>query len=374
MKLVTRFAVALAVAAAPLAIAAPAFAQALPASVGKPLQAALKAAGSGNSAAAIAQINQAKAAATTPQQKAQVARGAAYVFTRAGQYARAAAELESVGAPASQIASLYYQAGQFGKAAALCRKGGGGDCPTIIGQSLIRSGDFKGAAAYYERLSRANPGNARYLENLAAAQYKLGEKEAYLATTTKLIRIDSSPARWAALLVDMKKAKMSREAKLALFQLMQQTGNIKRADDYQEFVKLAIVAGQPGVAKQALDAGSKAGAFSAGDAQMSSLISATNARAAEAAANASKLPATPAGRFQLGNALLGQGNYTGAAQAFDAAAKGGANADQALVFKGIAQVKAGQTAAARATFNSVPATSGMKDIASLWALYASSRG
>jgi hypothetical protein len=374
MQFFTRFAVALAVAAAPLAIAAPAFAQALPASVGKPLQAALKAAGSGNSSAAIAQINQAKAAASTPQQKAQVAKGAAYVYTRAGQYARAAAELESVGAPAAQIASLYYQSGDFGKAAALCRKGGGGDCPTIIGQSLIRSGDYKGAAAYYGRLSKANPGNARYLENLAAAQYKLGEKEAYLQTTTKLIRIDSSPARWAALLVDMKKAKMSREAKLALFQLMQQTGNIKRADDYQEFVKLAIVAGQPGVAKQALDAGSKSGAFSAGDAQMSSLISATNARAAEAAANAGKLPATPAGKFQLGNALLGQGNYAGAAAAFDAAAKGGANADQALVFKGIAQVKAGQGAAARATFNSVPATSGMKDIAALWALYASSRG
>jgi len=43
------------------------------------------------------------------------------------------------------------------------------------------------------------------------------------------------------------------------------------------------------------------------------------------------------------------------------------------VFKGIAQVKAGQKAAGIASFKAVGEKSGMKDIANLWSLYAGSR-
>ena len=53
----------------------------------------------------------------------------------------------------------------------------------IVGQSHLKTGNFKAAEAVYQKLSRSNP---KYLENLAAAQYKLGDKKAYLATTEKL--------------------------------------------------------------------------------------------------------------------------------------------------------------------------------------------
>ena len=369
MKLVSRLAVAAALAVAPASLLN---AQAMPAAVGKPLQEAAKAAAAGNSGKAIAAVQQARAAATTAEQREKVGQMAGYVYTRAGQYGRAAAELEAVGAPAGQLAPLYYQAGQFDKAIAAGRKAGGQGL-VVAGQSYIRQGKYPQALGIYQQLVKSNPGNQRYLENLAAAQFKTGNKSAYLATTEKLIRFDPSPSRWKALLLDLKQQQMSRESKLALFHLMNATGAISSADDFQEFAKLAIVGNQPGAAKSALDAAKAANAIASNDQMTLRLLQAAGQKAAEASAALAKLPNTPAGRYQAGNIMLGGGNFAGAITAYNAAISGKESPDQATVFKGIAQVRSGQAGAARATFKSVP-EGGMKDIASLWALYASTKG
>jgi tetratricopeptide (TPR) repeat protein len=370
MNLVSRLALV-----AALGLAAPlgsvALAQALSPNVGKPLQAASNAARSGNTAAATAAINQARAAADTPAERRKVAEMAAFVYTRAGQFGRAAQELESIGASPRQLAPLYYRAGQFNKAIAAAQKAGGADMQVIIGQSYLRTGKFDEAAKVYERLARSNP---KYLENLAAAQYKSGDKKAYLATTEKLIKFDPSPARWKTLLVDLKGAQMPREAKLALFHLMDQTNNLSRPEDYQEYAKLAIISNQPGVAKAALDKAKAANALGA-DAMTTTLVGEAEKRAAQARASIAKLPKDGAGQFQAGNILLGASNYPAAVAAYDRAIAANApQADAARLFKGIAQIRAGQTGAARQTLAAIPATSGVKDVASLWSLYASTRG
>lgn len=371
MKLVSRLAIVAALGlAAPLGTAA--YAQAISAAVGKPLQAASNAARSGNTGAATAAVNQARNAASTPAERRKVAEMAAYVYTRAGQFSRAASELESIGAPARQLAPLYYRAGNYSKAIAAANRAGGTDMQVIVGQSHLKTGNFQAAANVYEKLSRSNP---RYLENLAAAQYKLGDKKAYLATTEKLIRFDPSPARWKTLLLDLKQEKMSREAKLALFQLMRETNNISRAEDYAEFAKLAIVSNQPGVAKRALDEAKAANALPASDAQGTALLNAATQRAAQAQASLGKLPANPAGFMTAGNTFLGLGDYPKAAAAYSKVIAANApQADQARLLLGISQVRSGQAAAARKTLSAVPATSAFKDVASLWSLYASSRG
>jgi hypothetical protein len=374
MKLVSRLAIAAALGlAAPVGlIAAPAAAQALSPAVGKPLQAASNAARSGNNAAALAAVNQARAAAKTPGDRAKVAQMAAYVHTRSGQFARAAQELESIGAPPRQLAPLYYRAGQYNKAITAAQKAGGTDMQVIVGQSYLQTGKFAEAAKVYERLSKSNP---RYLENLAAAQFKMGDKTAYLATTQKLIRTDPSPARWKTLLIDMKGAQMPREAKLALFHLMKETGNITRPEDFQEFAKLAIISNQPGVAKQVLDQARAANAIAADDQMTQQLFQAAGARAAQAQAGVAKLPKTPAGQFQAGNILLGAGNNPAAAAAYSRAIAGNAPAaQQARLFMSIAQVRAGQGKAAQQTLAALPENSPYKDVANLWSLYASTRG
>ena len=207
-----------------------------------------------------------------------------------------------------------------------------------------------------------------YLENLAGAQYKSGDKKAYLATTEKLIRVDSSPARWKALLTNFAQNQLRPEAKLALYHLMSQTGTIDRPIDFQEFAKLALVANQAGIAAQVLGKSTEA----PGDAMAAKLGQAAQQMAARAPAEAPKLAAVPATALRGGNAYLGLAQYPQAIAAYDLAIKAnGSDADQARLFKGIAQVKAGNAGAAKGSFASVSDKNGLNDIAALWSLYAS---
>ena len=373
MTFVSRLTMAAALAlAVPAALSAPAAAQALSASVGKPLQEASNLAKAGNLAAATARVNAARSAASTATERRKVAEMAAFVHTKAGRWAAAAQELESIGAPASQLAPLYYRAGQLDKAVALGKKTGGVQGQTIVAQSYFRQGNFKGASEVYQNLIKQHGAREGWLQSLANAQYKMDDKKGYLATTERLIKIDPSPARWRALLVDMKGAQMPREAKLALFELMEQTGNITKPEDYQEYAKLAIVANQPALAKRVLEGGMKSGAIAPTDTMNVKLLEAAAKRAATAAAGVSKLPKDGAGQLQAGHVAFGAGDYAKAASLYGAAAKaGGATADQAKILAGISQLRSGNRSAASATFKSIPEAGGYGGVAGLWSLYTS---
>lgn len=357
------------IAATVLAVATPAAAAVSPA-VGKALNAAASAAKSRNAGAVAAAIGQARAAASTSEEKQKTAQMAGYAFTAVGRYAEAASALQEVGAPCGQLGPLYYRAGQLDKAVAIAKGCAGEASQILVAQSYTRQGNHKAAIAAYNKLIASNGAKATYLENLSGAQFKAGDKAGYLATTTRLIKIDASPARWKVLLTNFQQNNMRSEAKLALYHLMLTTGAIDRASDYQDFARLALLAGQAAVAKIALD---KAGGGT--DAMGQKLAAAAAAGVSREGAEALKLSASPATAFKGGNAYLGLDDYAKAIAAYDKAiAAGGLDADYARVFKGIAAVKAGQKAAGIATFKMVNEKSGMKDIADLWSLYASSRG
>lgn len=359
----------LGIATAALIAAMPATAAVSPA-VGKALNQAASAAKSGNSSAAIAAIKTAEAAASTAEEKQKTAQMAGYVYTRAGRYSEAAAALQASGASPRQLAPLYYQAGQYDKAISYAKQAGGEDMQILIAQAATKQGRPKEAVAAYNALIKANGPKPIYLENLAGAQYRAGDKAGYLATTTKLIKVDSSPARWKTLLVDLRQHPMRPEAKLALYHLMSATNNIDRPEDFNEFAKLALVANQAGTAQAAL---AKTGG--ATDAMSQKMAQAAASMVAKAPAEAVKLSANPATALRGGNAYFGLGQYPQAIAAYDKAiAANGNDADQARVFKGIAAEKAGNTALARQAFGSVTDKTGMKEIAELWVLHASTRG
>lgn len=350
-----------------------AFTTALPAqaavspAVGKALNQAAAAAKSGNTAAAISAVNAARAAASSAEEKQKSAQMAGYVFTRAGRYGDAAAALESSGAGARQLAPLYYQAGNYSKASALAKQAGGEEMQILIAQASVKQGKYGDAVNAYNNLIKTNGAKPLYLENLAGAQYKSGDKKGYLATTEKLVRIDGSPARWKALLVNFQQEQMRPEAKLALYHLMSATGTIDRPVDYQEFAKLALVSNQAGIA-----AGALAKSGGASDAMGQKLAQAAAGMAAKAPAEAPKLAAVPATALRGGNAYLGIGQYGPAIAAYDKViAANGSDADQAKLFKGIAALKAGNAGVAKTSFAAVGSANGMKDIANLWGLYAS---
>lgn len=364
-----RLGIAAATFGAGLGAALPAYA-AVSSAVGKALNQAASAAKSGNSAAAISAVKTAQAEAKTPEEIQKSAQMAGYVYTRAGRFNEAAAALQASGAPARQLAPLYYQAGQYDKAIALAKQAGGEDMQILIAQAYTKQGKPQQAVDAYTALIKANGPKPIYLENLAGAQYKAGDKKAYLATTEKLIRVDGSAARWKTLLVDLRTHPMRPEAKLAVYHLMTATNTIDRPEDYAEFAKLALVANQAGIAQGAL---TKTGA--ATDAMSQKMAQAAGSMTAKAAAEAPKLAANPATAVRGGNAFLGLGQYPQAIAAFDKAiAANGADADQARVWKGIAALRAGNVALAKQSFAAVSDKNGMKEVADLWTLFASTRG
>ncbi len=375
MQLAKKFSIAIllgAAAAMPLSVVplldAPAAAQALSAAVGKPLQQASAAAKAGNIAAAKTAVDQARAAAKTPAERTKVGEMAAFVYTRGGQFAQAAAELERIGAPSTQIAPLYYQAKNYNKAIEFARKGGQN---TIIAQSYLMQGKTADAAKVYEQMLARNPNNPSVLQNLAGVQFKMGDKKAYLATTEKLIKLDPTPARWRALLLDVKNQKLSSQSKLALYHLMIETNNMTNAADVQDFAKIAIVSNQSGMAADVLKTASEKGVIKADDAMNARMLQAAGQRQAQAISGAAAAAKSPATALDAGNAYIGAGQYPQAIAAFTTAEKG-PNAAEAKLFKGIAQVRSGNVAAARASFGSID-SGDMGEVAGLWQLYASTK-
>lgn len=351
-----------------------AFAQAVSAEVGRPLQNATRLAQSGSTAAALAEVNRARAAASTPAERRKVGEAAAFVYTKARQFGPAARELEAIGAGPRQLAPFYYGAGQFQKAIDTAKRAGGTDMQVIVAQSNLRLNRPKEAIAVYQQLIRTAGPRAQWLENMARAQFESGDKAGYLQSVRQMIRVDPSPARWKTLLSSMRGQNMSNEAKLVLYQLMLETGNLTRPEDFQEMAKLAILDNQPGVARRALGRAVAANVIQANDAMTSRLIQEANRRAQMAEAGIARLPRTPQGFLQAGNIYFGAERYPQAANAFAQAARAVTPAaDQARVLGGIALLRANNPAGARARFNSVPAGSGYKDVADLWSLYASTR-
>ncbi|MEO0500137.1 MAG: hypothetical protein AAF205_06215 [Pseudomonadota bacterium] len=356
-----------------------ALAQALDRDVGVPLQEAQSLAGRGQIGAARQRIQQARAAADTSNERRQVARMSAFVNTRAGNFAAAARDLESVGAGAAQLAPLYYQAGDYDKAIALGRRMGNTTGLKIVAQSYIRQGNSQEAAKIYEDLIARDGPRVDYLENLANAQFKSDDKVAYLGTIERLIRQDPTPTRWRALLNNLKSESLTRDAKLSLYKLLRETDNITKPEDYIEFAKFATVAQEPGVAINVVETGIEAEQLSAEDPQVQSLLTAANQRLETAKAEFPSLRRGPEGYFRAANLLYSEGNYRAAAVAYwrsyrqQREIRLSPYINQALIGLGISSLRAGNTAFAKRAFNLVEEDSAFNEVAALWSLYADTR-
>ncbi|MBZ6379871.1 hypothetical protein B5C34_13660 [Pacificimonas flava] len=357
-----------------------ALAQALSRDVGVPLQEAQSLAQRGNTSAAMARVRTARGAADSALERRRVAEMSAYVNTVARNYTAAARDLESIGAPASRLAPIYYQAGNYDKAIELGQRMGGEQGNTIVAQSYIKQGNYQAAADLYESLIEQNGPQQNLLENLASAQFKLEQTEEYLQTIERLIRLDPTPQRWSRLLNNLKSDLTTRDAQLALYKLLGQTDNLNRPEDYIEFAKFATVAEQPGVALRIVEEGLEAEALSREDPQVQNLLTRSQQRIEQESANFASMKPGPEGYYRMGNIFFGAENYRAAAVAYwrsyqqqkDIASSPYQN--QALIGLGISALRAGNAALARKAFNLVDEDSSFNEVAALWALYADTTG
>jgi tetratricopeptide (TPR) repeat protein len=314
-------------------------------------------------------------AAATGAEKSVVNQAAVYEYNRVGARGKAADYSVSAGLPAITTAQLYYGAGNFGKAIEYGNKVGGKTGTLLIAQSYVRLGNASKAADAYKRLISIAGPQKDYLSNLAAQQAKSGDKAGFQTTLAQLIRIDPSPKNWAGVLAGMKGTKMPDSARLALFMLIDETGNLSGVEDVAEMSKLAMVQSAPGLAKSVLEKAS-AGALAADPTVkgLSGMLPQQIAKANTDLAGLSKLTDSTS-LMKTARIYMGAGNYPKALAAFAAAGKApGVNAGEVGLYTAISQLKSGNLAGAKATLGTVKAADSFGDLASLWKLYASTKG
>jgi tetratricopeptide (TPR) repeat protein len=337
--------------------------------VGNPLKEAQRMASS-NPSGAQSKIQQARAAAKTPEERRAVSQMAAFVYGKSGNYAALAQEMQSMGAPAIQIARAYYSGRNYAKAVDFASKAGGADGRLITAQSYLQMGNTAKAIEAYKALVAVAP-KGDYFAQLASLQFKSGDKKGYSETLEKMIRRDPSPQNWKSLLGNLKRQPMADPAKLALYQLVQETGNMEGAADYQEMAKLAMVTGAPSLAKSLLE-----GSGAATDPATAGLIKSATARIPTANADIARLSRSVSGNdvARAGRTHYGSGQYPQAVALLQKSARMGNSAAEANLFLGLTHLKMGNKAAAVAAFKAIPAGSVYADIGALWNLYTSVKG
>jgi Tfp pilus assembly protein PilF len=375
--------------------------------VGKPLQAAQELVKAGKYKEALAKVRDADAVPnknagesfTIERMRLAAASGAGEVDTAAKAF-EAISSSPRITAPdklrmIESIAGGYYRAKDYARAMQwyqrYFREGGTSAANrSLLIQTQYLGGDFAGvtreltAEIQAEEKAGAAPAEDR-LKMLLNAALKLGDNNANVFAMEKLVTYYPKKEYWTDLLSRMtRKPGFSDRLVLDTFRLSLATGSMTAAADYMEMAQLALQAGLPLEGKQVVDKGFTAGVLGSGaeaerhkrlrDLVMKKLGEDERARAD----NQKQAAAEKDGGnlVNLGfNLVFGGQAPQGLALMQQGLAKGNLkHADDAKLHLAIAQMMAGDTAKAQATFKTVAGTDGTADLARLWSLYARRKG
>ena len=287
---------------------------------------------------------------------------------RAGNYARA-----------MQWSQRYFKEG--GSSAAI---------RNLLIQSQYLSGDFAGAqrelTTEIQAAERAgNPPPEERIKLLMNAALKQNDTGAYVYAVEKLVTYYPKKEYWIDLLSRLqRKPNFSDRLALDTYRLSLATGSMTKASDYMEMAQLAVQAGHPVEGKQVVDKGFAAAILGTGpEADRHKRLRDLIVKRTEEDKQAQPADLAEALQAKDGNALVSVGfNQVLSGQAAkgltlmqQGIAKGSLKrADDARLHLGIAQILAGDSAKAQATFKSVTGNDGTADLARLWALYARRKG
>ena len=171
---------------------------------------------------------------------------------------------------------------------------------------------------------------------------------------------------------------LSDQENLDLMRLMRQVGALKSERDYGEYIDAADPRRLPGEVVAVIDEASANGVSGSSYLSQQKTAAQGNISAdkaglagAERDARASSTGKTAA---VTAEAYLGYGDYAKAADLYSVALeKGGVDADEVNTRMGIAKMKVGDNAAAKAAFEAVQGGA-RKQIAGLWLAYLGSKG
>jgi len=288
------------------------------------------------------------------------------------------------------LGNFYYNAKNYPKAIEwMKRYESESTTPLKVRASLIRAhylgGDFATAKTLLLPLiaDAEKAGQAPSLEDLrllGSAAFKLKDNPTYVMALEKLVALYPSDEHWTDLLHRLpSKPGYSQALDIDVFRLEAVTVKTMEPELYVELAELALTAGFPTEAKNALDAGYAAGVLGTGanGAKHKQLRDRANKNAADdvkniAAGEASAAKAKDgAGLVNLGYAYVTMGQFDkGIALMEQGMARGiTKRADDYKLRLGTAYAKAGRKAEALTTFGSIKGADGLGDLARYWAFW-----
>lgn len=259
---------------------------------------------------------------------------------------------------------------------------------TTVGQSYYQTRAYGDAVKLFGDMVAADEKAGRkpdrqQLSLLYSAYDKAGNADAAQATLEKMVRHYPEAKTWLVLLYEVKREKLDPRQRLALYRLMESTGNLKEAADIMAYYESAATLGLHNEAHRVLEAGLAAKAFAKAPPEEASradrYVKSARTRADEARgelgglATSAKSAATGDEFVALGMQQLSFDMYPQAVESLKAGmAKGGLkNGVDAQVNLGIAQFKAGQKAEAVKTFRAIEgADSITQRIVKFWTLHS----
>ena len=294
------------------------------------------------------------------------------------------------------LAQIYYQLHNYPKAAqygteALQRgySSKNGKMTTLVGQAYYLQGDWRQTINFERGLIDAavkagQKPSKQALQLVQSSCMKLHDNTCLLNALEQLVVYYPQPQYWQYLLFQTFKSIKSDANLLEAYRLAFDVGVMQQAHEFTSYAELAIEAGSPGEAELVLNSALKNNAFTDPHqkAKAERILQDAEKRAAsdqKTLGHTAELAAKQAkgnSEIRVGVAYYGYQHFHKAVQMFtQGIAKGGlARPAEAHLLLGIAQLKAGNKAAALNAFNSVRGDPTLQRLAELWSLKAKSAG
>lgn len=276
----------------------------------------------------------------------------------------------------ASVANKLYNEKQYAQAAALYEKStklnpADIDVQNLLGQSYLLGGQPAQALSVAQRLIAADKAAGRKPDE---SNLRLAVQAAFDAKSPQLpdyaqqwLSNYPSPDAWRNnLIIYRNSANLDENGRLALLRLINATGGLKSAYDYNSYISGLLLLSNYNEAHAVLDQAVAANVLTSSSAQAVAVNGKPTASAADLAA-AAKTAQSGAALLRIGDRMYGSGEYAKAAEVYRQAKAKGVDAPTADLFTGIALAKAGDKAGAMAALSSV--TGARAGIAKYWLLY-----
>lgn len=313
------------------------------------------------------------------------------------KYAEAGAELEQINeSPCMSdadrtdnmklLTQVYYQVDNFPKVIEYGNRALQGGAPAdfalYVGQAYYLSKDFQNAAKVMKDVvgkleSQGQPPGEQNLRMIHGACQQMDDAACVTETIEKLVKYYPKPEYWQNAVVSMMRPDSTDNQMLNVMRLAMQVGAMTTSDQFTEMAEIALNAGLPGEAIQAIEAGKAKNVFKeARKADIEKLLERAKAAAEtdkkSLAQQETSAKANAQGNLdvKLGAAYLSYGDTTKAIEMLSRGiGKGGVrNPDEAAILLGIAQLKAGNKPEAAKAFQAVNKDPTLTKVAKFWLL------